>query len=119
MTFSQTPWLSMLMLSFLVAINAVANGANLAVAHLDAERLRAEVAPTLAPVVAPILNAVVPVTVVPVVSPVAILPEVTAPDVASAAGAVTAKPARKRSAKVKVVSKKARTAVRATAGELN
>jgi hypothetical protein len=41
MTFSQTPWLSILMLSFLVAINAVANGANLAVAHLDAERRRA------------------------------------------------------------------------------
>lgn len=43
MTFSQTPWLSMLMLGFLVAINAVANGANLAIAHLDAERHRAVV----------------------------------------------------------------------------
>lgn len=41
MTFSQTPWLSLVMLVALVAINAIANGANLAVAHLDAERLRA------------------------------------------------------------------------------
>lgn len=41
MTFSHTPWLSLLVLGFLIAINAVANGANLAVAHLDAEARRA------------------------------------------------------------------------------
>jgi hypothetical protein len=51
MTFSQTPWLSVLMLSFLVAINAVANGANLAVAHLDAKRLLAQKTVDLSPAV--------------------------------------------------------------------
>lgn len=43
MSFSHVAWLSMVVLGFLVAINAVANGANLAIAHLDAERHRAEV----------------------------------------------------------------------------
>jgi len=43
MSFSHVAWLSMVVLGFLVAINAVANGANLAIAHLDAERRRAEV----------------------------------------------------------------------------
>jgi hypothetical protein len=42
MSFSHVAWLSMVVLGFLVAINAVANGANLAIAHLDAERRRAE-----------------------------------------------------------------------------
>lgn len=41
MSFSHTPWLSLVVLGFLVGINAVANGANLAVAHLDAEARRA------------------------------------------------------------------------------
>jgi hypothetical protein len=40
MSFSHTPWLSLVVLGFLVAINAIANGANLAVAHLDAEARR-------------------------------------------------------------------------------
>jgi len=43
MSFSHVAWLSMVVLGFLVAINAVANGANLAIAHLDAERRRLEV----------------------------------------------------------------------------
>jgi hypothetical protein len=42
MSFSHVAWLSMVMLGALVSINAVANGANLAIAHLDAERRRAE-----------------------------------------------------------------------------
>jgi hypothetical protein len=41
MSFSHVAWLSMVVLGFLVAINAVANGANLAIAHLYAERRRA------------------------------------------------------------------------------
>lgn len=41
MSLSHTPWLSLVVLGFLVGINAVANGANLAVAHLDAEARRA------------------------------------------------------------------------------
>jgi hypothetical protein len=61
MTFSQTSWLSMLMLSFLVAINAIANGALLAVAHLDAEMRRMPEALTV-----PAITAVqVPVPVPP------------------------------------------------------
>jgi hypothetical protein len=42
MSFSHVAWLSLVVLGFLVAINAVANGANLAIAHLDAERRRVE-----------------------------------------------------------------------------
>ena len=42
MSFSHVAWLSLVVLGFLVAINAVANGANLAIAHLDAERRRME-----------------------------------------------------------------------------
>lgn len=62
MTFSQTPWLSLLMLCFLVAINAVANGANLASAHLDAERCRASEAALLSP---PALTIPAPVVAMP------------------------------------------------------
>lgn len=68
MTFSHTPWLSVLVLSFLVAINAVANGANLAVAYLDAEAQRVaeatvDVAPMVVTAVAPMAIAA-PVAVV-------------------------------------------------------
>lgn len=124
MTFSQTPWLSMLMLSFLVAINAVANGANLAVAHLDAQRLRAEAAALLAPAVVPVLDAVVPAISVPVVVPAPVVavavaaPSLATLDVALDA-APTEKPARKRASKVKVVSKKARATGRMAVGDLN
>ena len=106
MTFSQTPWLSLLMLSFLVAINAVANGANLAMAHLDAERLRA---PAIAPVViAPVIEAPV-VVVAPVVSPPVSMIE-TAP--AKPVAPKAKKPARKR-------APKPASAERLVAGELN
>jgi len=111
MTFSTTPWLSLLMLSFLVAINAIANGANLAVAHLDSERLRA---PELVPVVA----AVVTPIVAPVVTPVEIAaPVVTSVEVVAetAKPAAPKKPARKRASKVK----KAPVVERLAAGELN
>lgn len=59
MTFSQTHWLCVVVLGFLIAINAVANGANLAVAHLDAEARRtAQVAQTVQDVVsAPAISA--------------------------------------------------------------
>jgi len=53
MSFSHTPWLSILVLGFLVAINAIANGANLAVAHLDAEARRAATAAATLAVAAP------------------------------------------------------------------
>ena len=117
MTFSQTPWLSLLMLSFLVAINAVANGANLAVAHLDAERLRAlEIVPVIEPVVAPVVAPVI----VPVIAPV---PMVTAPVVEAAPEATKPapkKPARKRAPKAKVrVRVATASADRLAAGELN
>ena len=101
MTFSHTPWLSILMLGFLMAINAVANGANLAVAHLDAERLRAP-QEALAPpvtVVQPVAIAAVPVPA-PVVSEAA--PAVVQSSAAPIVPAVK-KPARKRVSRVKAV----------------
>jgi hypothetical protein len=102
MTFSHTPWLSMLMLGFLMAINAVANGANLAVAHLDAVRLRALEAPappmTVAQPVA--ISAVLASAPGPVVSEAA--PAVVQSSEAPIALAVK-KPARKRASRVKVV----------------
>jgi hypothetical protein len=109
MTFSHVPWLSLLMLSFLVMINAVANGANLAVAHLDAERLRAPKAELPLPVViapqAPIaLPAPLPVPVA-----VDVAPEVSETVLA------TKKPARKRTVKAKAVkTSRARTAGQVT-----
>jgi hypothetical protein len=116
MTFSHTPWLSVLMLGFLMAINAIANGANLAVAHLDAERLRAPEAPVA--VVAP--AAVVPLApALALVSaadpaPVAV---VTTSSEESVAPAVK-KPARKRTATPRIKAVKAGKAVRAI-DELN
>ena len=111
MTFSQTPWLSLLMLIFLVAINAIANGANLAVAHLDAERLRTlEVVPVIEPVPAPVIAPVV--GAVPVVTGPAVeaAPEATKP--------APKKPARKRAPKAKGRVTTVATE-RLAAGELN
>lgn len=61
MSFSTTTWLGLVMLGMLIAINAIANGANLAVRHLDAEHRRttavrdraAEASPILVSVLAP------------------------------------------------------------------
>lgn len=92
MTFSSTPWLSVLMLGCLIAINAVANGSNLAVAHLDAERLRKAVE---LPDVTLLAQAPLqpPVPSLPIPAPLPIVPEASA---LVTAIAMESKPARKR-----------------------
>jgi hypothetical protein len=113
MTFSHTPWLSILMLAFLMAINAVANGANLAVAHLDAERLRAQQeAPALLVVIAQ------PAAIVPALAPIVseAAPAVVQSSEPPIAPAVK-KPARKRPSRVKAI--KATGTARAERTELN
>lgn len=76
MTFSHTPWLSLLVLGFLIAINAVANGANLAVAHLDAEarRAAAQVVVQVAAVVPAPVEMAVPVVAVAPAAPEPVAP---------------------------------------------
>jgi hypothetical protein len=111
MTFSHTPWLSVLMLGFLMAINAVANGANLAVAHLDAERLRAPEASVAVAVPAAV---VVPAPAPALASaadpaPVAVVTTSSEEPVAPA----VKKPARKRTVTPRVKAVKAGKAVRA------
>ena len=91
-----------LVLGFLVAINAVANGANLAIAHLDAARRRAE-AGNLATLALPLPLAVQAPSILPAVVPVA---------AEGAEAPVTKKPARKRT-RAKGI-KTARGSVRAT-----
>lgn len=109
MTFSHTPWLSVLMLGFLAVINAVANGANLAVAHLDADRRRAQQEPALpVPIAQPVAIAVVPPTPIVEAPPVV---------VQSSEAPVAKKPARKRPSRVKVV--KAATGAARSSTELN
>lgn len=66
MSFSHVAWLSLVVLGFLVAINAVANGANLAIAHLDAERRRVEAEVTV--------TASLPVPLTPPASSTAVIP---------------------------------------------
>lgn len=115
MTFSSTPWLSLLVLGFLIAINAVANGANLAVAHLDAERRRSrETGAFVAPLPVPsTLGAPMRIAPPSPAAPVATTPSIEAPTVA------VKKPARKRAPrKVKVV-KAPRTMGSTEPSELN
>lgn len=127
MTFSHVPWLSMVVLGFLVAINAVANGSNLAIAHLDAERVRraaeAVEAAVLPRVEAPALPAVVLPAVVEVVvpAPVVEVPAVVAQPVEAQVvetPAIAKKAPRKRASKVKVTKAPRTSTVRAT-DELN
>jgi hypothetical protein len=124
MTFSTTPWLSMLVLGFMIAINAVANGANLAVAHLDAEALRCAARALVASaalVEAPSSAALVaPVAVVP--SPVAI-PELIIAAVKSTSASipeqdVKSAPSRRRATNPKAI-KMARGSRRASTTILN
>lgn len=89
MTFSQTPWLSLLMLGFLVAINAVATGSNLAVEYLDAvaaRRAREAVAavPAVAVAPAPVPQAAAPSALAPEAGLVPAAPAVPASEVAVA-----------------------------------
>lgn len=56
MSFSHSTWLSLVVLGFLVAINAVANGATLAVVHMDAEARRAATAQVTTPAPALVLD---------------------------------------------------------------
>jgi hypothetical protein len=115
MTFSHTPWLSVLMLGFLMAINAIANGANLAVAHLDAERLRAPEAPVAVAATAAVAPA--PVLALACAADPAPVAVVTTSSEEPAAPAVK-KTARKRTAAPRVKAVKAGKAVRA-ADDLN
>lgn len=87
MSFSHVAWLSMVVLGFLVAINAVANGANLAIAHLDAERRRMEAEVTV--------TASLPVPLAPPASSIAVTPDPEAPSIMADSSAPK-KVARKR-----------------------
>lgn len=88
MSFSHVAWLSLVVLGFLTAINAVANGANLAMAHLAANPR---------PVVEPVATVLLPLPEVvqtTVIAPVSSLPP---PPPVEAVAPVAKKPARKRS----------------------
>ena len=78
MSFSHVAWLSLVVLGFLVAINAVANGANLAIAHLDAERRRMEAEVTVTALPVPLTPPVSSTAVIPA-SSTAVTPDLETP----------------------------------------
>jgi len=128
MTFSQTFWLSLIVLGFLIAINAVANGANLAVAHLDAEARRGAQryvaaviveAPTPAAGVsaAGVATALVEAPMTAEVAASIVLPSTIEPEL-EPARVTTAASTRRRSSKVKAI-KATRGPRRASSAMLN